>query len=225
MENTHKKSSVEPSPVSLRLRDPSLASLAQSSPSSRSCHRGRPGCHRSPAATGMRPGVKGVQGPQTPFGVAGRGRGMAGLHPPPHTPQNAATWAELAQQLGAERGSVWGISEWIIADKALILPLKQLCIRATRVGGGRGTPPRLVCPPATLQAARAQPSPLPALTSTSCHFIKAGIKSNLHPFGSGGARREAGRGWPWEGGPGGHGGAGGAPEEGRWCRAPYCRHI
>lgn len=35
---------------------------------------------------------------------------------------------------------VWGISEWIIADKALILPLKQLCIKETRVGGDRGHP-------------------------------------------------------------------------------------
>lgn len=35
---------------------------------------------------------------------------------------------------------VWGISEWIIADQALILPLKQLCIKETRVGGVGGHP-------------------------------------------------------------------------------------
>lgn len=78
-------------------------------PSSRCCCRGRPGCHRSDRdATQGKAGWLQPPPPSPPNHPGGgdqkEGEGWQGLHPPP---QNAAARAELAQQLGAARESVW----------------------------------------------------------------------------------------------------------------------
>lgn len=73
---------------------------------------------------------------------------MAGAAPPaPKRCRPRRARPATRRSPGKCLGAGLGISGWIIADQALILPLKRLCIKETRVGGRPGdTPSPLVSP-------------------------------------------------------------------------------